>query len=299
MLFGAVAAALALPWYARNAWLTGNPFYSLRFAALPVNNIHDQILHFYAASLGLQNWTAATWSSIVKVLLVGAPVALLAGTLELFSGFRRNGYLGVLTILWIGVWLQAAAYTTGGIDASLRVLSPVMVLLSIAAGGVIAGWKNLRPAAMLVIGVCTLATLVQGAIYPAYLPNTDPGRWLQLAFPPSAPPGEFQMVSRLKQVLPPGKRVLSDNAYLHAALSGTGIEVVPVWSPEVEFLFHTTPQEAEKRLADLNIGSVVAYPKTLNMRFLASASGFYAALPQRWKPLARIGDSIFVMAPKQ
>jgi hypothetical protein len=298
-LFGGVTAALALPWYARNALLTGNPFYSLRFFGLPVNAVHDRILHFYTASLGIQNWTAATWSGLAAVLLFGAAVPILAGTLGFFPEFRRMGYFGVLTLLWTGVWLQAALYTTGGIDASLRVLSPVMVLLSITAGGLIATWNRMRPAAMLVIGLCMLATVLQVAIYPAYVPNTNPSQWAGLAFPPPAPPAEFQIAERLKQVFPQGKRVLSDSAYLHAALSTVGIEVVPVWSPEVKFLFDAPQQDNQKRLADLNIDRVVIYPKTLNMQFLVSASSFYATLPERWKPVAQIGDFMFVLGPNQ
>ena len=100
------------------------------------------------------------------------------------------------------------------------------------------------------------------------------------------------------KVLPPGSRVLSDSAYLHAALADVGIEVVPVWSPEVRFLFTASPEEAESRLRALNIGSVVCYPKTMNMEFLTSTSRFYAALPERWRALAQVGDVLFILAPK-
>ena len=92
--------------------------------------------------------------------------------------------------------------------------------------------------------------------------------------------------------------MLSDSAYLHAALIDKGIEVVPVWSPEVRFIFSSSPEEADRRLRELRIGSVVIYPQTMNMTYLTSASPFYATLPERWRPVAQVGDFLFVLAPK-
>jgi hypothetical protein len=74
--------------------------------------------------------------------------------------------------------------------------------------------------------------------------------------------------------------------------------VVPVWSPEVRFLFSSSPEEAERQLISLHIGSVVCYPRTLNMTYLAFASPFYASLPQRWRVLGQSGGSLFILVPK-
>jgi len=46
---------------------------------------------------------------------------------------------------------------------------------------------------------------------------------------------EFKLHDQFVKMLPHGSRVLSDSAYLHAELYDAGIEVVPVWSPEVRF----------------------------------------------------------------
>jgi hypothetical protein len=76
---------------------------------------------------------------------------------------------------------------------------------------------------------------------------------------------------------------------------------VPVWSPEVRFLFSSSPQDSESRLGSLHIGIVACYPESLNMAYLASASPFYASLPDRWRGLARTEGSdgtLFLMAPK-
>jgi hypothetical protein len=134
-------------------------------------------------------------------------------------------------------------------------------------------------------------------LFPDSLLSLPPGQWLAKAFPDVAARGEFQLRDQLVQILPHGYRVLSDSAYLHAALIDTGIEVVPVWSPEVHFIFSSPPEESEQRLAALHIGSVVLFPQSLNGAFLAAASPFYAALPQRWRVLAHSGG-LYIVVPK-
>jgi hypothetical protein len=183
----------------------------------------------------------------------------------------------------------------------MRVLSPALVVLSITAAGLLepltrrARWYT--AVAVAIIG-CQFFTAAQGAVSPNSLSSLRPGQWLESAFPRVPPAAEFQVRDKLVKLLPPGYRVLSDSAYLHAALIGAGIEVVPVWSPEVRFLFSAPPEEADRQLRALHIGSVVCYPQTMNMSYLTSASPFYATLPERWRPLAQVGDFLFVLAPK-
>ena len=74
--------------------------------------------------------------------------------------------------------------------------------------------------------------------------------------------------------------------------------VVPVWSPEVSFIFTASPEESERRLRDLRIVDVGYYPRSLNTRYLISASPFYAALPQRWRIQAQIPGSLYLLIPK-
>lgn len=301
ILFGSVAVAAAGPWYVRNWILAGNPFYSLRFAGFSVNLIHDRILQFYAASLGVQQWTLGSVTNVIYLLLLFATFQLLAGFPGGFPKFRRHGYLLIIALMLVAVWIQSAAYTSGGLEASTRVLTPALVVLSITAAALLESLTR-RPrwntAIVIAIIAGQLWTAAQGAVYPKNTLTLPPGQWAENAFPHILPPAEFQIRDQLVKVLPPGSRVLSDSAYLHAALADVGIEVVPVWSPEVRFLFTASPEEAESRLRALNIGSVVCYPKTLNMEFLTSTSRFYAALPERWRALAQVGDFLFILAPK-
>jgi hypothetical protein len=301
VVFGAVATAAAAPWYVRNWILTGNPFYSLKFLGFAVNPVHDSIMRYYSASLGVTHWTGSNWASLLFLLLVFATFQLLAGIPGGFTHFRSHGYLLVIALLLIGVWILSAGYTSGGVLASTRVLSPALVVLSITAAGILEPLTYRAPWRM-AIGIAIAAGLIwtaaQGAIYPKDPFSLPPGQWLANAFPHIDQPAEFQIRDQLVRLLPAGYRVLSDSAYLHAALAGTGIDVVPVWSPEVRFIFSTTPDEAERQLGALRIRSVVVYPLTMNMTYLSSVSPFYAALPERWRPLAQVGDFLFILGPK-
>ena len=91
--------------------------------------------------------------------------------------------------------------------------------------------------------------------------------------------------------------MLSDSAYLHAALIDEGVEVVPVWSPEVRFIFTSPPEESERRLHALRIDSVAYYQNSLNTRYLTAASPLYASMGQRWRIAAQIPGVLFILRP--
>jgi hypothetical protein len=296
-IFASAAAVLAGPWYVRNWSLTGNPFYSLHLGNLPVNPVHDGILQFYKGIFGWTHWTPAVWGSVGPILLVGAALPALGGIAAGLHVLRRHGYLFVIALLLTAVWIQSAGYTSGGVEHSMRVLSPALAVLAITAGA----WAETlasRPrwigmAVIVVLGL-QVWTCLQGAVYP--IPFSA-GDWTRAAFHDLSPGNEFLYADRISQTIPPGSRVLSENAFLHAALSQKGIDVTPVWSPEVSFLFSSPPEESEKRLHDLGIEFVAYYPQSLNTRYLAGASPFYKALPQRSRIVAQVAGQIFFLAP--
>jgi len=300
LLFAAVAAGVAGPWYLRNWGRAGNPFYSLRFSDFAVNPIHDAIFQFYNSSLGIEHWTAGNWTSVFLLVAGLALLPVLAGIPGGIRHFRKHGYLLVTAFLLLAVWMLSVGYTSGGVEISIRVLSPFVVVLSITAAGFLEPWmhrERWRTALLIGIVLCQVWTAAQGMFFPNEILAVRADQWRQSAFPEILKPAEFQIHDHLVRVLPHGYRVLSDNAYLHAALIDSGIEVVPVWSPEVRFLFSSSPEEAERRLAALGIGSVVCYPQSLNMSYLQIASPLYAALSQRWLVLGHSED-LYVMAPK-
>jgi hypothetical protein len=307
-VFAAVAIAVAAPWYARTWILSGNPFYSLRLGNFPVNPILDGLLQYYKSVLGKELWTIGTWVHLWLFFLYSAPLQVLAGIPGGFRRFRQHGYLIVIALLLSAVWIQSVGYTSGGLVISTRVLSPTMVVLSITAAGILEPLtRRARWHAMIVVVVvlCQIWTAAHGVLYP-YTPliNLRLSQWPQHAFDRlAAVPGESELRDQLLKILPAGCRVLSDNPSLHAGFinrgSSKGIEVVPVWSPEVRFIFSLSPEESERRLLSLRIGSVAVYDTSLNTGYLLSASPFYASLPRRWRVLARTPDSsLLFMIPR-
>jgi hypothetical protein len=293
-VFVGVAAAVAAPWYVRNWMLAGNPMYSLRLPGFAVNPIHDAILQFYKSQLGVQTWTASIWVSVFLLLVTLAVPQMLVGLPMAVRNFRRHGYLLVIAVLTMGVWIVSVGYTSGGVEISMRVLSPV---LSMAAAGALERWMGRwHSVAPIGIGVCLFWTAAQGMFFPFDPLSLQPG---QSAFAVVDAPMEFKLREQLVKTVPRGSRVLSDSAYLHAAVRDFGIDVVPVWSPEVRFIFSVPAEEAERRLAALNIACIVAYPRTENAVYLASASPLYKSLPERWRVLAESGESLYVLAPKE
>jgi hypothetical protein len=300
LVFVAVALATAFPWYARNWILTGNPFYTLRLGDLAVNPIYDGILQHYHALLNVQTWSLGDWMNVLSLLLLWAPIQVLAGIGGSLAQFRQHGYLKVIVLLLAAVWVQSAGYTSGGVVISTRVLSPALVVLSILSAATLeplARRTGVRMALTVGIILCQLWTAAHGVFYPNDPLRMPLRQWRQNAFQPVAQAIEFQMCDELVRLLPAGARILSDNAYLHAALVDKGIDVVPVWSPEVRFLFSTTPQQAEQRLRSLGIKGVAYYPQSLNTAYLASASPFYASLPQRWSLLAGAPGLFSLLVP--
>lgn len=278
VIFAAVATAAAGPWYARNWAVAGNPFYSLPVGPFAVNPIHDGIMQYYQSALGANRWTPDTLGALLWFLLTLAPLQLAAGIPGAVQRFRERGYLVAAAGLLTLVWLQSVGYTSGGLEVSTRVLSPALVVLSIGAAGTLARWRG---AAMVAILACQLWTVAQGSVYPGSF-----AVWPEQAFKPALKPAEFQISDQLAAALPPGARILTDNAYLHAALADKRIDVVPVWSPDVRFLYTSTAEESDQRLRQMGIVTVAYYPQSLNTRYLVAKSPFYAQLPRRWRAVA-------------
>ena len=300
LVFAAAATAAAAPWYVRNMVLAGNPFYSLRFGDFAVNPVHDGIMQYYNAMLGASQWTAGYWATALVGLLVPATLPILAGIPGGVREFRRHGYLIVIALALAAVWIQSAGYTSGGLILSTRVLSPALVVLSIAGAAMVEALTHQGRRYTAIMAAIILFqgwTAVQGALYPYEPFALRLSQWRQSAFQSIPAGAEFRMRDQLVRILPAGSRVLSENAYLHAALVDSGIEVVPVWSPEVRFIFASSPEESQRRLSSLHIGCVAYYPRSLNTSYLVSVSPFYAALPRTAHILAQDPGSLYLLAP--
>lgn len=138
------AALVALPWYARNAWRTGNPLYSHALGGLfPANPIGVEYLQAVSDLRGPGS-AAAPWTTIAwtLALLTAVPLGLgLAGTIRA----RRECGPWIVAILGVGVlWVWSIPQTSGGLVYSLRVLTPALALAAVLGGLALAQWTAPR-----------------------------------------------------------------------------------------------------------------------------------------------------------
>lgn len=242
-------------WYVRNCLLTGNPFYPLSFGGIfPVNAVHAATLEACRETRG---WGALGLRGAVKALGHLVQIAFLpvvCGCLVVFLQTKR--WLWVLPIFAAGllVWFQSVNYTAGGIQYSYRVLSPLLPLGCMLAGLVFARLASSKPPMVLLRYVWPLVAvygLVNSLTMPAMAKSVPPQRWLSSAFLPR------ERVSIASHSEPLSGRVLSDNPYLHALVvrGVRNLEVLPIWSPEVGFLFDDTltPKNKVQRLQEVGV----------------------------------------------
>jgi hypothetical protein len=290
-ILAATAFVVAGPWYIRNAVLTGNPFFSDRFGSFYVNPVHSLMMDFYRGKFGVSTWTAEDWLSAMLRLLGAAPLQLTIGIYAAAVSFRKYGYLAAVTVVFFALWIYSIGFMVGGasnILISARVFAPALIGLSVLAGVQLAGWSrfnSLRWAGSIAVLVAIAITIAAATVYPTYPSPSAFEQWTEnfTARPP--PSGDWW--SQLPQVLPQGSRVLSDDAYMYAGLYQSGIEIVPVWSPEVSFIDDPSLSPRDVRLKMLQQGiHFVVFELTENGEFLSQQIPFYAQDRSSWRLLA-------------
>jgi len=132
-LFAAAGLAIALPWYLRNAFKTGNPLFPLLDSLFPTNPIY---VEFMAETKRLWGFRTSPFEfryiPLVIFALAGIPLlAALIGTVRLRA--RPGAVLAGMALI-VGLWLWSAPMTAGGWAYSTRVLSPLAVLASVLGG---------------------------------------------------------------------------------------------------------------------------------------------------------------------
>lgn len=298
-LFFMISVALTAPWYLRNWILAGNPFYSNSLGQLfSVNSVHVGILSAYGSLFGMdQTLWYKVWLN-VKILLEYAPLQLTVGLIAGFLLFKRFGFVAVCSAAVVFLWLISIGKTGGGYFWAIRVLSPALLLLSVCAGIFLEQRTRTNRD---VIAVVFLAVFVYAMIYdfvaPAKPENIPASQWALVAFHPN--PANDVKTQRLAPYLKKlNCRILSDDAYLHAGLFPSGIELVPVWSPEVSFLFEPglKAEDARKRLIGLNIKALLYSSQGLNSRYL-NQFAFFSQDKPNWQPYVTLGTSEVYLLP--
>jgi len=277
-----ICAPLIIPWYFRVWWLTGNPFYSYPVSSLfPVNPVHSGIMNGYRETIGVGSYFA--WDRLGAVIpglayILGLPVLLGLGMAVI--AWRKMGHFLITATMFFALWLYAIV-APQGLFHSMRILSPAIALLGVCGAwplGTLASRNRLAHAVVLVVLVCAnLIALLQNLFIPCNPWRFSLSRWpetLKLVWQyQGQSPDE---VLAFTEFLPEQARVLSDNPVVHGMLisnyqSGHKLRLVPVWSPEVRFLFDPEVAFADGavRLQELGINYVLIQRQgNLNFNYL-------------------------------
>lgn len=272
LAFVAAAGVGAAPWYARNWWRTKNPLFDLDLGGwFPVNEAHAWIVQAYQPEFG--------WSHLPpeapRLLVTNA----LAGLLGLAAGallrVRPDRALLAAAGVIAAIWIISLGYTAAGFIYALRVLSPALVLGAVLGGAALARWlpgQRHRTGAAFALALFATDSALRALTLPANVYRLPTSEWLTTGrvardFDNQPLYGELARVAGSARIL-----VLGPNAQLTAL----GMRTVPLWSPEVRFLFEAgaTPEATARRLRAAGIGFVFLTKGPANERYLARSAFF-------------------------
>jgi hypothetical protein len=257
LLLALVALPLSAVWPWRVWLLTGNPLYSLDLGGLfPTNPVFVAWSEvFHAPHLDALS-TAADWQALGRYLLLWALPAsggLIALGVLLALRLREAGAVALFVAVTVTLWLLSIPHTAGGLFYSLRVLSPALALLVVAASygiGLLARQPAMTKLAGVVVALVLLEALPKTLVLPENPYRVNLSDWPSAGgqFMASVQTGQPELVAKLL-LLPGRTRILTDNAGLPRVLARIGTEVVPLWSPEVAWLFDRSlaPEEIARR----------------------------------------------------
>jgi hypothetical protein len=284
-------AVIGIWWPLRTWLLTGNPFYSLPVGeSLPVNERFIAWIEHDAEAFGAVLRTPAGWSNVARYLIFYAPTAV-AGWLAIIAftlrGRRDAGLTLVALIAVLGLWAASVRYTNGGLFYSLRVTSPALALGALAAGVVIAAWMSAQPrvswitkgAAGLLIVVLAMATLAL-----PQNPWTTPRRqWPAFVRTSPTPRGtaDETVALTLRALSGPAGGdtrtrgvVVADGPGFQRRFLPTGVSALPLWSPQVDWLFDAqlTPAEAARQWRESRVSHIIVTKWQANLDFFNAHS---------------------------
>lgn len=244
IILALVALPLAFAWPLRVWRLTGNPFHSLDLAGLfPVNaefNAWSAVFHApHAQNLD----TPADWLGLGRYLLLWALPALVGTVVLTWLLVRRLPDALVpagLIVVCVALWFWSLPYTAGGLFYSLRVLGPAFALLIVPVAYGLGSWLPASAGRFVAValGLLLVESLPKTLVLPQNPYRTEVSAWPHAGrdFTDSVRADEQALIETF-QKLPASPRILTDNAGFPRVFSRIGVEVIPLWSPEVAWLF--------------------------------------------------------------
>ncbi|HSI08243.1 MAG: hypothetical protein ACAH89_14910 [Rariglobus sp.] len=262
-IFTLVTIGAVLPWYARNWLHTGNPLLNHDILGIfPVNSSHLALM----AEIQAEHGTAPLGA--LRDFLQYCMMGLLGLAIGLWFGLTRARAFLVGGVLVILLWMASISMTAAGFTYSLRVLSPALLLSAVLGGLACARWvparKNFNALAF-ALGVFALDGSLRALTLPSPIYQLPPSKWLSYGgrihkFHQRPLYGQIARITGELRMI-----VLGPQAQLHK----NNANVLPVWSPELDFLTHDSePAEHARRLVDMKIRFLLLNGNTLYRGYL-------------------------------
>jgi hypothetical protein len=245
----------------------------------------------FKAVFGLQNYGLVEWRELLWRLVREGGWPLLLGIPLAFRQLRRYGWLSFSIALSIGVWLLSVSYTNGGLSYSMRVLSPALVLASVLVAVNLHELSHAnRQRTRLAVAVVSASTLYGafcGAIFPTDLTELrHVSAWEAITTPYVNVFGNTRLLTQMPTVFPENARILADDAYAHSMVANNGghYTLVPIWSPEVKFLFDArlSPGEQRKMLLERGITGAIYDFQDISVQFIFETCAFFKYDSANW-----------------
>ncbi|HOK03788.1 MAG TPA: hypothetical protein P5270_04330 [Victivallales bacterium] len=267
IIFLLSALIFSLPWYVRNLYVAGNPFYSNDFFALfNVNKVHIEIFNVYKEHLSLFKNLQSIVDALLTLLAISF-VPLVFGIAGIFLAFRRYMLILLFLISFIGLWIYSVALTPGGILHSLRVLAPLIPILSISSCEI---FNKIRKKNILLLFIFFMdfLSLLQSFTIPVNIFRAPKKYFWDFSFGQHIFYSEEELAKYAK-LIDKNTVILTDEAIFHSQVSRHpeyNMKTASIWSPEFEFLFNKrlTAKECLKRLKEKNIHYLCINKTSLN-----------------------------------
>ncbi len=293
-LFVATVLALTVPWYARNAWVTGNPLYPHPLGGLfPGNAVHDESLRYFREYWSLDASTSDP-SFIPRFLTVLCGVLVLLGLIGAWRAGRRGFALGSGVVLVVTIWFVLILPQAGaGWVYSARALSPALALLAVFSGWLATAPRWMRTAAALALSVAAVDAarrswfLPTGAMASPWSASFDPWRTEKAMLHQIT----VDPVWRSLALSAAGKGVIVDHPASHALLTQQGGTAVPFFSPLLQPAFDPTVgfEDALQQLIDHRVKFITFSNVNPVTTKLVNAHAFWVTLHTRFQPNVRVG----------
>ncbi len=243
LLFLSVGALLPVCWHLYVWAVTGNPVYAHDLGGwLSGNPVFSAWMRSYTVAYGSVFAQTEGWRELGRLLVISALPAV-AGLIAGWLVLRRKPEAGLgalLVVAGLVTWTLSIPYTAGGLFYSMRVLSPLLLLGCAWGGAALAvGVQRRMPA--IAVSLTLAAWSVDAGLRALTIP-LNPYRTPVREWPAAGATYQVEFAQEaeafvLAAVPHIDGRVLSDSAGLQYLFQANAKTLVPLWSPDVRFLF--------------------------------------------------------------